>query len=157
MCAGFTVHDGRHCLADHGLRDALARLRKYGCRCVVGFQSLAQVAGTYGAHDASTIVENCSNTLILRCSASDGGGTSGFASRLIGDRQIVRRQRSRSREGAGWGRGSRSTTEQLVTEPAVLPAEIEQLPDLKGYFKPASSPAWFTVRLGVKDVIHADV
>src|SRR6202050_2281059 len=41
---------------------------------------------------ANRIVENCGNTLILRCSASEGGGTSHFASRLIGEREVVRRQ-----------------------------------------------------------------
>ena len=47
-----------------GLKDALARLRKFGGRCVLGFQSIAQVSSTYGG-DAQTIVENCGNTLIL--------------------------------------------------------------------------------------------
>ena len=50
-----------------GLKDALARLRKFGGRCVLGFQSIAQVSGTYGHAEAQTIVENCGNTLILRC------------------------------------------------------------------------------------------
>ncbi len=58
-----------------GLKDALARLRKFGGRCVLGFQSIAQVRGTYGDAEAQTIVENCGNTLILRCSASERGGT----------------------------------------------------------------------------------
>src|ERR1700690_1841668 len=90
-----------------GLRDALARLRKFGGRCVLGFQSIAQLSSTYGAGDAQTIVENCGNTLILRCSGSEGGGTSHFASRLIGEREIVRRQitRGRDREGLFAGRG----------------------------------------------------
>ena len=78
-----------------GLKDALARLRKFGGRCVLGFQSIAQVSSTYGAGDAQTIVENCGNTLILRCSASENGGTSQFASRLIGEREILRKQVSR--------------------------------------------------------------
>src|SRR4029077_19859406 len=68
-----------------GLKDALARLRKFGGRCVLGFQSIAQVSNTYGQGEAHTIVENCGNTLILRCSASEGGGTARFASQLIGD------------------------------------------------------------------------
>ena len=68
-----------------GLKDALARLRKFGGGCVLGFQSIAQVSSTYGSGGAQTIVENCGNTLILRCSASEGGGTSRFVSRLIGD------------------------------------------------------------------------
>jgi len=82
-----------------GLKDALARLRKFGGRCVLGFQSIAQVSNTYGQSDAQTIVENCGNTLILRCSASENGGTAQFASRLIGEREILRRQRPRERMG----------------------------------------------------------
>jgi type IV secretory pathway TraG/TraD family ATPase VirD4 len=135
-----------------GLKDALARLRKFGGRCVIGFQSIAQVTSTYGAGDAQTIVENCGNTLILRCSGSDSGGTSHFASRLIGDREIVRRQTSRGtdREGSFIFKGSRRSTnvsEQHVIEAAVMPSELEQLPDLSGFLKTASSRAWRRVRI----------
>src|SRR5205085_8315088 len=73
-----------------GLKDALARLRKFGGRCLLGFQSIAQVSGTYGRAEAQTIVENCGNTLILRCAGSENGGTSQFASRLIGQREVLR-------------------------------------------------------------------
>jgi type IV secretory pathway TraG/TraD family ATPase VirD4 len=133
-----------------GLKDALARLRKFGGRCVLGFQSIAQVSSTYGAGEAQTIVENCGNTLILRCSGSEGGGTSHFASRLIGEREIVRRQitRGRDREGLFAGRGARRSTqvsEQHVTEVALMPSELEQLPDLTGYLKTASARAWMQV------------
>ncbi len=135
-----------------GLKDALARLRKFGGRCVLGLQSVAQVSGTYGSADAQTIVENCSNTLILRCSGSEQGGTSHFASRLIGEREIVRRQRSRGRDREGMfaGRGLRrssSVSEQRVTEVAVMASELEQLPDLCGYLKLASSRSWVQVRI----------
>jgi type IV secretory pathway TraG/TraD family ATPase VirD4 len=136
-----------------GLKDALARLRKFGCRCVLGFQSIAQVSCTYGQSDAQTIVENCGNTLILRCSGSENGGTSQFASRLIGDREILRRQLSRGsdRESA-WparsARRSRNITEQHATETAVMPSELEQLPDLCGYLKFASSTSWLKVAFG---------
>lgn len=135
-----------------GLKDALARLRKFGGRCVLGFQSLAQVSGTYGTWEAQTIVENCANTLILRCSASEHGGTSMFASRLIGEREVCRRSTSRGRDGSGlpggraWRR-SMNVSEQRVTEAAVLAAELEQLPDLTGYLKTASSSVWLRVRL----------
>ncbi len=135
-----------------GLKDALARLRKFGGRCVLGFQSIAQVSATYGAGDAQTIVENCGNTLILRCSGSENGGTSQYASRLIGDREVLRRQRSRGRDNpgglfAGGPRRSMQVSEQRVVEPAVLAAQIEQLPDLAGYLKTASSPVWHPVRI----------
>jgi type IV secretory pathway TraG/TraD family ATPase VirD4 len=138
-----------------GLKDALARLRKFGGRCVLGFQSSAQVSGTYGAAEAQTIVENCGNTLILRCSGSESGGTSQFASRLIGEREIIRRQTSRGsdRDGAFLSRGvrrSKNVSEQHVTELAVMASQIEQLPDLCGYLKSASSPAWRKVFLDAK-------
>jgi type IV secretory pathway TraG/TraD family ATPase VirD4 len=135
-----------------GLKDALARLRKFGGRCVLGLQSIAQVSSTYGAGDAQTIVENCGNTLILRCSGSENGGTSQFASRLIGEREVRRVYRTRGLDrGVPWtvGSGRRSTqlAEQIVTEYAVLPSELEQLPDLCGYLKLASSPTWWRVAI----------
>jgi type IV secretory pathway TraG/TraD family ATPase VirD4 len=135
-----------------GLKDALARLRKFGGRCVLGFQSVAQVSSTYGAWEAQTIVENCGNTLILRCSASEHGGTSQFASRLIGEREVARRSTSRGRDGSGFPgsrgwRRSMNVSEQRVTEAAVLASELEQLPDLTGYLKTASSSVWLRVRL----------
>jgi len=138
--------------AIEGLKDALARLRKFGGRCVLGFQSLAQVSGTYGAAEAQTIVENCGNTLILRCSGSENGGTSQFASRLIGEREVLRRQTSRGRDAESGLplRASRRSTQHsahYVTEAALMPSELEQLPDLTGYLKLASSSAWRRVYL----------
>jgi type IV secretory pathway TraG/TraD family ATPase VirD4 len=133
-----------------GLKDALARLRKFGGRCVLGFQSVAQISSTYGHGEAQTIIENCGNTLILRCSGSENGGTSQFASRLIGEREVLRRQISRGRDcdAAFISRGvrrSRSVAHQQVTETAVMASELEQLPDLCGYLKSASSAVWFKV------------
>lgn len=132
-----------------GLKDALARLRKFGGRCVLGFQSIAQVSSTYGHGEAQTVVENCGNTLILRCSSSENGGTAHFASKLIGEREVIRPTVSRSRRSSFFGdpHHTVSRSVQHVTETAVLPAEIEQLPDLAGYLKFASNPAWLTVRL----------
>jgi type IV secretory pathway TraG/TraD family ATPase VirD4 len=132
-----------------GLKDALARLRKFGGRCVLGFQSIAQVSNTYGQGDAHTIVENCGNTLILRCSASEGGGTARFASQLIGQREVTRTAVSRSRRLTELF-GSVTHSEHLSVEPAVLPAQVEQLPDLAGYLKYASDPEWQRVRLDAK-------
>jgi type IV secretory pathway TraG/TraD family ATPase VirD4 len=135
-----------------GLKDALARLRKFGGRCVLGFQSIAQVSSTYGHGEAQTIVENCSNTLILRCSASENGGTARFASRLIGDREVIRPTVSRTRRSGFLVEPHHSVSrgEQHVTEAAVLAAEVEQLPDLSGYLKFASHPAWLRGRLNIR-------
>jgi hypothetical protein len=129
-----------------GLKDALARLRKFGGRCVLGFQSIAQVSSTYGGGEAQTLVENCGNTLILRCSGSEHGGTSQFASRLIGEREVTRIDTSRSRRATDfWPAVTKA--EHCRTEAAVMGSQIEQLPDLSGYLKFASSPAWRRVRL----------
>lgn len=129
-----------------GLKDALARLRKFDGRCVLGFQSVAQVSTTYGHGDAHTIIENCGNTLILRCSASEGGGTARFASQLIGEREVLRTTVSRSRRLTEV-LGSVSHNRHFSVESAVLPSQVEQLPDLTGYLKYASAPEWQKVRL----------
>ena len=129
-----------------GLKDALARLRKFGGRCVLGFQSVAQVSSTYGKGEAQTIVENCGNSLILRCSASEYGGTSQFASRLIGQREMVRVSRSKSRHPSHL-LPSITESEHRQIEPAVMDSEIERLPDLAGFLKLASSPDWLRIRL----------
>jgi type IV secretory pathway TraG/TraD family ATPase VirD4 len=132
-----------------GLPDALARLRKFGGRCLLGLQAYAQATTTYGQGPAQAMMENCGTSLVLRVSASDQGGTSAFASRLIGEREVVRRQLSVSRQ-RGWIRNRPTHTESqhVAIEPAVLAAELEQLPDLQGYLKLASDSAWRKVRLG---------
>jgi type IV secretory pathway TraG/TraD family ATPase VirD4 len=115
---------------------------------VLGFQSIAQVSSLYGTGDAQTIVENCSNTLILRCSASEGGGTARFASQLVGEREVRRTTLSRSWR-ASEILGSTTRSEHVAVEPALLPSQIEQLPDLAGYLKHASGASWRRVTLGV--------
>jgi hypothetical protein len=131
-----------------GLKDALARLRKFGGRCVLGFQSVAQVVGTYGNAEARTLVENCGNSLILRCSASEGGGTAAFASTLIGQREVLRTSGSSTRRFGEWY-GSHTRSEHVGIEPAVLGSEVEQLPDRAGFLKLASRPEWLRVRVPV--------
>jgi type IV secretory pathway TraG/TraD family ATPase VirD4 len=129
-----------------GLKDALARLRKFGGRCVLGFQSISQVSSTYGKGAADTIVENCGNTLILRCSASEQGGTSQFASRLIGQWEVVHLTRSHTRRPTEW-MASTTTSEHRSIEPAIMASEVERLPDLEGLLKFASIPDWMRVTL----------
>ena len=112
---------------------------------------IAQVSGTYGSADAQTITENCGNTLILRCSGSDHGGTANFASRLIGQREVLRINKSRSRR-PGELLSSITLSEHVGIEPAVMDSQIEQLPDLAGYLKFASVPNWQQVALPRPDL-----
>jgi type IV secretory pathway TraG/TraD family ATPase VirD4 len=138
-----------------GLSDALPRLRKFGGRCALGFQSISQVSTTYSQGHAQAMVENCGNTLILRCSASEGGGTARFASRLIGEREVTRLTHSISRSSGSRLGGDRDThgqSEQRATEFAVMAAEIEQLPDRAGFLKVPSQPAWMRVSFPYFDV-----
>ena len=136
-----------------GLKDALARLRKFGGRCVLGFQSVAQVSATYGAGEAQTLVENCGNTLIFRCAGSEHGGTSQFASRLIGEREVLRTSISRSTRPFEL-LPAISRSENSTVEAAVMASEIEQLPDLAGYLKLASRPQWMQVTVSPRAATH---
>ena len=129
-----------------GLKDALARLRKFGGRCILGFQSISQVSGTHGKAAADTIVENCGNTVILRCSASELGGTSQFASRLIGQREVVHTVRSQTRSARDWLPAT-TISEHRSIEFAIMASEIERLADLEGFLKLASIPDWLHITL----------
>jgi len=82
----------------------------------------------------------------LRCSGSDHGGTANFASRLIGQREVLRTNRSRSR-GPTDLLASTTLSEHIGIEPAVMDSQIEQLPDLSGYLKFASVPHWQGITL----------
>src|SRR5690606_19675059 len=46
------------------LRGGLTKLRKYGGRCVLGLQTIAQLRATYGHDEAQTLLANCSTKLI---------------------------------------------------------------------------------------------
>jgi type IV secretory pathway TraG/TraD family ATPase VirD4 len=138
-----------------GLSDALPRLRKFGGRCALGFQSISQVSTTYGQGLAQAMVENCGNSLVLRCSSSENGGTSRFASRLIGEREVLRVANSVSRSDTGFMRPTQNThgsSEHHATEFAVMAPEIEQLPDRSGFLKFPSQPAWIRVSFPYFDV-----
>ena len=80
-------------------------------------RGFAQVSGIYGHAEAQTIVENCGNTLILRCSASENGGIARFASRLIGEREMVR-EHITTNDGRGFfSRGQATTSKSLQQSP----------------------------------------
>jgi len=128
-----------------GLKDAQARLRKFGGRVAIGFQSFAQIKQIYG-EGAHTIIENCGNLLLLRCGLSEGGGTAELASDLIGNREVERDDISRS-----WTRGrftsrSMSMQSKRTVEDVTLASEMMQLPNREGFVKRATSPNWWRVR-----------
>jgi len=128
-----------------GLKDAQARLRKFGGCVAIGFQSSAQVKAIYG-EGAHTIIENCGNLLLLRAGLSEGGGTAELASDLIGSREIERDDVSRSRTRGRFTSRSMSMQSRRSVEEVALASEIMQLPNREGFVKRATSPRWFRVR-----------
>jgi hypothetical protein len=129
-----------------GLADALQRLRKFGGRCALGFQSIGPLASIYGEGIAAALVENTGTKLILRCSASEGGGTARFASEVIGQREVWRQStNSGTQINISSVNQSHGSSLALATEAAVLPSEIEKLADLNGYLRSPSTQFWARV------------
>jgi hypothetical protein len=99
---------------------------------------------------AETIVEKCANTLIVRCSASERDGASEFASKPIGEREVVHTTRSSTGEPDRWFSsttrghlpGVRWPVRILKIEPAAMAMQIERLPDLEEFLKrsPTGNP-----------------
>ncbi|MDB5737346.1 MAG: type secretion system protein VirD4 [Sphingomonas bacterium] len=128
-----------------GLKDAQARLRKFGGCVAIGFQSSAQVKAVYG-EAAHTIIENCGNLLLLRSGLSEGGGTAELASDLIGSREVERDDVSRSRTRGRYTSRSTSMQSKRTVEEVTLASEIMQLPNREGLLKRATAPGWRRVR-----------
>ncbi len=130
-----------------GLKDAQARLRKFGGCVAIGFQSSAQVKAVYG-EGAHTIIENCGNLLLLRSGLSEGGGTAELASDLIGSREVERDDVSRSRTRGRYTSRSTSMQSKRTIEEVTLASEIMQLPNREGFVKRATASDWRRVRFG---------
>lgn len=105
---------------------ATTKLRKRNVCVVVAFQSYSQVVDTYGKDRASTLLNCFSNKLVLR---SVDGETAEKLSLELGERD-----RWKDTSDAGQGR-HRVVTNTLQKERAVLPSQIQNLPDLEGFIK----------------------
>lgn len=132
-----------------GLKDAQARLRKFGGCVAVGFQSFAQVKQVYG-DGAQTIIENCGNLLLLRAGTSENGGTAKLISELIGNRELERDDVSRSRSHGRNATRSMSMQTRRTIEDVALTSEIMQLSNREGFVKLASRAQWIRVRFPFK-------
>lgn len=132
-----------------GLDDALQRIRKFGGRCVLGFQTIGKVRALYGDGNAAALVENCSTRLILRCAGGGGSSTAAFASSLIGQQSYMK---ASFNDGDGPGGRSAGTSLAAHTEDAVMPSEIERLADLDGYLKVPSRPEWHLVKVPYREM-----
>jgi hypothetical protein len=124
------------------LNTGLSKLRKYGGKCVLGLQTIAQFRATYGHDGAQALLANVSTKLVLR--AGDGE-TAGYFSTEFGDQEIEREQLS---TGESKTRGMTSTSSSTTTSVShvreikrtILASDISALRDLQGFLKIASSP-----------------
>jgi hypothetical protein len=109
------------------LAAALAMSRKADLRIVLGVQNRAQLEQRY-EHEAETIMSQPATKIILRLSDPRSAE---WASKLIGDQETEDQRESRSK-----GRGERkSASTDIHMRPAVMPAEIQNLPDCEGILK----------------------
>ena len=115
------------------LRAGLTKLRKYGGRCVLGLQTVAQLRTTYGRDEAQTLIANTSVKCILRAGDSE---TAKNMEHELGEQEIERTQVNDSFSTSDNGQSqSQNTSTQVVRQSAVLASEIMGLPDLQGFLK----------------------
>ena len=132
------------------LERALVRGGKFGICVALGFQTIAQVQGTYGKEIAAAIVETCNTMLFLRCNLSMADdGTAGFAARVIGDAETARVEMSNTQTEGKNGTTSTSMQVRQQVQKAVLPSEMSQLPKREGFMKTQGSLSWKRVRIAI--------
>lgn len=134
------------------LNRLLSESRKFlGCP-ILGTQTEAQITKVYGREDTRILLQGAKTKLILNCSDPQTAET---MAQVIGKQEKVEltnsRNRSSSSSSRGGGHGSSySESEQIREAYAVLPSELQDLPDLTGYLKISGLPA-AQVKLKVRD------
>lgn len=123
------------------IESVATKARKMGGCLLLGLQSVSQLQDRYGEKTAQTILSCLSSWLVLRCSDAD---TSEYISKYIGDTEISRMTRGESSSETG---GSDSLNEQIQTQRAVMPVELQRLSNLQGFFKLAGDYPICNVKL----------
>lgn len=108
------------------LESATTKIRKVGGRLVCGLQTVAQFRESYGQYIAQTLFSCLCNWLVLRCPDAE---TAEAMSKHVGDQEIRRVNNSTSTSG---GKVTNSQSVEFRTQRAVLPSEIQNLPNLTG-------------------------
>jgi type IV secretory pathway TraG/TraD family ATPase VirD4 len=121
------------------------KARKAGGCLLLGVQAVSQLRDRYGEYGAQTILSCLSSWLVLRCTDAD---TAEYMSKYIGDSELFRQQKSNSVSESG---ETSSRNDQLLTQRALLPSQIQGLPNLQGYLKLAGSYPICGVTLQVPD------
>lgn len=109
------------------LETFLTKARKCGGCAIVGLQSVSQLRERYGRDGAQTIMSCLSNWLILRAADSESAE---YMSRLVGQAEILRTTKSGGKNPSG---ESENWSEHVTTQHVVMPSELQNLPNLRGY------------------------
>lgn len=118
------------------------KARKNGGCLLIGLQSVSQIRDRYGEHAAQSILSCLSTWLVLRCTDAE---TADYMSKYIGEAQVVRVNKSESKNVSG---DSDSSSEQRTTERVVLASEVQALPNLEGFLKTPGGLPVCKVKLG---------
>lgn len=113
------------------LADGPQRLRKYGGAMVLGMQQVSQIQDIYGKEKARTIMGQCLNKLILRCSDNE---TAQLMSETLGER-VMHRVAENTTYGANSIRDGVGLAAREEKEPVYLPTELMNLPSLQGVIR----------------------
>ena len=111
------------------LENLVVRGRKRGLCVVLGFQAVSQLHSIYGRDRTVTLLSAPATKLILR---SDEAETAEWASRTLGQREVVRLQMT-TLTGPSLYRDGFNLQPHQTLERVVLPSEIQKLPPLEGY------------------------
>lgn len=110
---------------------SLTNTRKYGLCHLIGLQDFSQMDQTYGKDNAATMISTLQTKLILRVTDSSSADR---LAKIIGQMEVDEKNMSRSM-GVTDGRDGDSFYSQRKERNVVLPSEIMNLPNLKGYLK----------------------
>ncbi len=111
------------------LENLVVRGRKRGLCVALGFQAVSQLHSIYGRERTVTLLSAPATKLILR---SDEAETAEWASRTLGQREVVRLQMT-TLTGPSLYRDGFNLQPHQTLERVVLHAEIQKLPPLEGY------------------------
>lgn len=124
---------------------------KHGSAVIAGMQTTAQMRDTYGPDQSQTILATLGTWLTLRVPDAE---TAEYMSKSLGDteiRRVVKSGGSSSKSGDIGDNKSQNWGEQYSVQRAVMPSELQNLPDLCGYLNIAGHLPACPVRLPLAD------
>lgn len=100
---------------------------KHGAAVVAGLQAVSQLRDTYGHDQAQTLLACLGSWLVLRVSDAE---TAEYMSKSLGDEEIRRVVNSGGKNDSG---KSNNWSEQHSSRRVVMPSQLQNLPNLRGY------------------------